>query len=293
MGSIGLSSAPELRDYDDHECRSLRTPVSGYRLTPIVDESVHVSIDGEHDVVGLRRAGRTVAVVLAALRQEVRPGVTTGDLDRRCSELLAQRGARSAPQLFYGFPGAMCISVNDEAVHGVPGARAIQVGDLVKLDLVIEQNGYVADAAITVPVPPVAPEAQRLARCARRALRSAVGEIRAGRRVCDIGRAIESEVRRQGFSVIPSLCGHGVGRSIHEEPQVPNYADPHSTGVLTEGLVIAVEPIIAAGGGDIFEEDDGWTIRTADGSLSAHHEHTFIVTRGEPIVVTASDHPDA
>ncbi|MBI3782592.1 MAG: type I methionyl aminopeptidase [Deltaproteobacteria bacterium] len=248
-----------------------------------------MSVGGERDVIGLRRAGRTVAEVLAALRREVRPGVTTAELDRRCSELLAQRGARSAPQLFYGFPGAMCISVNDEAVHGVPGPRVVQPGDLVKLDLVIEQNGYVADAAVTVPVPPVSFEAQRLARCARRALRSAVNQIRAGRRVNEVGRAIELEVRRQGFNVIPSLCGHGVGRAIHEEPQVPNFADPHNTDVLTEGLVIAVEPIIAAGGGDVFEEDDGWTIRTADGSWSAHHEHTFVVTQGEPIVITAAE----
>ncbi|HVM96447.1 MAG TPA: type I methionyl aminopeptidase [Candidatus Acidoferrales bacterium] len=252
-----------------------------------------MSIGGERDVLGLRRAGRTVAEVLAALRQEVKPGVTTGELDQRCAELLAQRGARSAPQLFYGFPGAMCISVNDEAVHGVPGRRVLKPGDLVKLDLVIEQNGYVADAAVTVGVPPASPEALRLARCARRALRAAVNQIRADRRVYDVSRAIQSEVERQGFSVIPSLCGHGVGRSIHEEPQIPNFADPRNTDVLTEGLVIAVEPIIAAGYGDVFEEDDGWTIRTADGSLSAHHEHTFIVTRGEPIVVTAGQQLDA
>lgn len=239
-------------------------------------------------MIGLRRAGRTVALVLAALREAVRPGVTTGELDALCSELLAKYGARSAPQLFYNFPGAMCISVNDEAVHGVPGPRVVQAGDLVKLDLVIEQDGYVADAAISVPVPPVAPETTRLARCARRALRRAMNHIRAGRRVDEVSRAIEAEVRGHGFSVIPSLAGHGVGRHIHEEPEIPNCGNPHNHAVLTEGMVIAVEPIIAAGEGDVYEEDDGWTIVTADGSWSAHHEHSFIVTRDEPIVLTVA-----
>jgi methionyl aminopeptidase len=248
-----------------------------------------MSIGDERDLIGLQRAGRTVAATLAALRQEVRIGVTTAELDARCAQLLAQHGARSAPQIFYNFPGTICISVNDEAVHGVPGARAVCAGDLVKLDLVVEQDGYVADAAITVAVPPVAAEAQRLSHCARRALQLALPSIRAGRRINDVSRAIENEVRRQGFSVIPALCGHGVGRAIHEEPAVPNHADARNRDVLTEGLVIAVEPIIAAGSGEVFEDEDGWTIRTADGEWSAHHEHTIVVTRGAPIVLTAAE----
>lgn len=214
--------------------------------------------------------------------------MTTGELDARCAELLARRGARSAPQLFYKFPGAMCISLNDQAVHGVPGSRRIEAGDLVKLDLVIEQDGYVADAAISVAVPPVAPTTARLTRCARQALKRALRHIRAGRRVNEVSQAIEAEVRSHGFSVIPSLSGHGVGRAIHEDPQIPNCPTPGNQDVLTEGMVIAVEPIIAAGRGEVYEEDDGWTIVTADGSWSAHHEHTMIVTRGEPILLTTA-----
>jgi methionyl aminopeptidase len=246
-----------------------------------------MSIEHDDDLAGLRAAGRTVSAVLRALRDEVRPGVTTAALDEQCAALLARHGARSAPQLFYGFPGAMCISVNDEAVHGVPGSRVVEPGDLVKLDLVAEQNGYVADAAITVTVPPVSSQGHRLARCARRALHQALRTIRAGRRIAEVSRAIESAVRREGFAVIPSLGGHGVGRAIHEEPSIPNAWDPRDPRLLTEGLVIAVEPIITTGGGAVVEEADGWTVRTADGGWSAHWEHTVVVTRRGAMVLTA------
>jgi methionyl aminopeptidase len=247
-----------------------------------------MSIGSERDLEGLRRAGRTVAELLRQLEAAVRPGIATAELDALCERLLAERGARHAPRHRYGFPGSICISVNDEAVHGVPGARVIRAGDLVKLDLVAEQDGYVADAAVTVAVPPASVAAQRLAACARRAFARALPEIRAGRRIAHVGRAIEREVRRAGFSVLRELCGHGVGRDVHEPPEVPNFADPENRGVLGEGLVIAVEPIIAGGGScRVREAGDGWTLRTADGSLAAHHEHTLVVTRGAPILLTA------
>jgi len=246
-----------------------------------------MSIESSRDLIGLRRAGRTVAMVLRRLQAEVRPGVTTRAIDALCDRLLAERGARHAPRDHYGFPGAICVSVNDEAVHGVPGERVIRAGDLVKLDLVVEQDGYVADAAVTVVVSPASPQAERLAKCARRAFERALPEIRAGRRIAQLGRAIERETRRSGFTVLRELCGHGVGRAIHEPPEIPNFADPGCHGVLTEGLVIAVEPIIGCGGWRTRLGDEGWTIHTADGSLAAHHEHTLVVTRGAPIVLTA------
>jgi methionyl aminopeptidase len=189
--------------------------------------------------------------------------------------------------MVYGFPGAVCISINDEALHGIPGERALAAGDLVKLDLVAEKDGYLADAAVTVAVPPVAETARRLAQCAERAFHQAMHVARARHRISEIGRAVETEVKRSGFSVMRDFCGHGVGRTIHEEPQVPNYEEPRARERLTEGLVITVEPIIAAGKGAGVRGRDNWTIRTADGSLAAHFEHTIVVTRDAPIVLTA------
>ena len=245
-----------------------------------------MSIESSGDLEAMKRIGRIVALILAELRPSVVPGTTPAALDRLCATLLARYGARSGPQLAYGFPGALCISINDEAVHGVPGSRTIQPGDLVKLDLVAEQDGYYADAAVTVPVPPAPVTARLLAKCVRRALDRAFHILRPGRFVSDIGRAIEREVRRSGFRVMPSLGGHGVGQAVHEAPSIPNYGDPRDRTVLTRGLVLAVEPIVCAGSGAVVEDDDGWTIRTADGSLAAHHEHTVVITDRGPLVLT-------
>jgi len=186
----------------------------------------------------------------------------------------------------YRFPAETCISVNDEVVHGVPSPRTLRDGDLVKLDVTVMKDGYVADAAVTVSVGVTGPEASRLLRCTRRALARGLAAARAGARLRDIGRAIDSEVRSSGCSVIRDLTGHGTGRTIHEPPAVPNHDDPGATGRLVEGLVITIEPLVSAGDGRVVEAADGWTVRTADGALAAHEEHTIIVTRGAPIIVT-------
>lgn len=196
--------------------------------------------------------------------------------------------SRHAPRHFYGFPGDSCISVNDEAVHGIPGSRVLQAGDLVKLDVVAEKDGYMADAAITVGVPPVSDVDRRLMACARAAFGQAMRVARAGNRVCDIGRAVDAEVKRHGFAVLTDLAGHGIGRAIHEPPVVPNHYDWRARQVLTEGLVIAVEPMVAVGNGRVVEDRDGWTIRTADGSMVAHYEHTIVITSGRPVLLTAA-----
>ena len=201
---------------------------------------------------------------------------------------MREQGAQSAPALVYGFPGVSCISLNDEAVHGVPGNRALQQGDLVKLDVTIEKDGFMADAALTVPVGEVSEERKNLVACAERAFAKAMLVARAGFRVWEIGRAVEREVRRSGFSVIRQLAGHGIGRTIHEEPRVPNFPDAQSNQVLTEGLVITVEPIIAAGSGRVFIAADKWTMVTADHRPSAHYEHTLVITKGAPILLTAA-----
>jgi methionyl aminopeptidase len=247
-----------------------------------------MSINGPEELEGMRAAGAVVRHVLEAMKREVRPGVTTAELDDVGANVMKREGAQSAPALVYKFPGANCISLNDEAVHGIPSGRALQEGDLLKLDVTVEKNGFMADAAITVPVGEVTVQRKLLMACAERAFTKAMLVARAGFRVSEIGRVIEREVRRNGFSVIRDLGGHGIGRTIHEEPRVPNYADPEAKAVLTEGLVITVEPIIAAGSGRTVTAKDGWTIVTADRQPSAHYEHTLVITKGAPLLLTAA-----
>jgi methionyl aminopeptidase len=247
-----------------------------------------MSINGPEDLAGMRAAGSVVRLMLEAMRSAVRPGVTTAELDSIGAAVMRQHGAQSAPAMVYGFPGVSCISLNEEAVHGIPGPRALLEGDLVKLDVTIEKDGFMADAAVTVPVGEVTRERQNLVACAERAFAKAMLVARAGFRVWEIGRAVEREVRRSGFSVIRDLGGHGIGRTIHEEPRVPNYPDMQANQILTEGLVITVEPIIAAGSGRSFVAKDKWTIVTADRKASAHYEQTLVITNGAPLLLTAA-----
>ena len=222
---------------------------------------------------------------------ETRAGITTAELDRVAAETLAGFGARSAPQIEFGFPGVACISVNDEVVHGIPGPRVLRPGDMVKLDVTAELDGYVADAAVTVVLPgpdgAEQPLGAALQAAAESALRRGLAVVRAGRPIRVIGAAIEREVRRHGFAVFPELAGHGVGRSVHEPPAIPQFDDPEARQPLDEWTVITVEPIITAGADRVVQDEDGWTLRTVDGRPSAHAEHTVIVTRRGPLVVTA------
>ena len=247
-----------------------------------------MSIESQQDLEGMKRAGRIVRMILRAMEKALRPGITTAELDEVAGRVMRAHRARSAPRMVYGFPGEVLISVNDEVVHGVPGARVVRAGDLVKLDVTVEKDGYMADAAVTVAVPVAAERARRLADCARAAFAKAMEVARAGNRVNDIGRAVDDEVRRRGFRVLRDLNGHGIGRTIHEEPSVPNYYDPRLNQRLTEGLVITVEPIIGETTGKWVESGDGWTVRTADGGLAAHYEQTLVITRGKPILLTAA-----
>ena len=246
-----------------------------------------MGIQDEQELVSLRAAGRVVRMVLDAMKAVVRPGVTTQYLDDIGARVMRENGARSAPSMVYQFPGASCISLNDEAVHGIPGARKLEEGDLVKLDVTVEKDGYMADAAITVPVGRVSSQAEQLMACAERAFHEAMLVARAGLRVFEIGKIVEHEVRKSGFAVIRELGGHGIGRTIHELPHVPNYPDPQASQVMNEGLIITVEPIISSGSGRVFTDKDGWTVRTSDHALSAHFEHTLVVTSGAPILLTA------
>lgn len=247
-----------------------------------------MSIDSEEDLLGMRAAGRVVALALAAMERAVRVGVTTAELDAVGEAILRANGAHSAPQRIYGFPGINCISLNDEAVHGIPNRRAVLAGDLVKLDVTADLNGYIADAAVTVAVPPVAKRAEQLIACARSAFQRASHAARAGRPLNVIGRELEGEVRRHGFSVLRELHSHGVGRHIHEPPSIPQYFNPKATEPLRAGTVLTIEPIISVGRTSVVETGDGWTLRTKDGSLSAHYEHTVVITKDRPIILTAA-----
>jgi methionyl aminopeptidase len=246
-----------------------------------------MTISSRGDLEGMQRVGRLVAEAHAWLATRVVPGMTTALLDDLGARFLKARGARSAPQFTYGFPGFNLISVNDEIVHGIPGPRALQPGDVVKLDITAELDGFIADAARTIVLPGAPPVAKSLARCARQAFKSAMHVIAPGAPVRLIGRSIERTARKAGFSVLRELTGHGVGRTIHEKPTVPNFDDPRERATLQEGMVIAVEPLLSSSPAGVVEDRDGWTLRTSNGALAVHHENTIVVQNGAPVVLTS------
>ncbi|WP_026910998.1 type I methionyl aminopeptidase [Patulibacter minatonensis] len=238
------------------------------------------------ELEGLRRAGALVAETIDRMRDAVRPGVTTADLDLIAARTFHEYGALSAPMETYSFPGSTCISVNEEVVHGIPGGRKLKEGDLVTLDVTPELDGWLADAAVTVPVGEVSPEARRLLDVADACLAAALGAARAGMPLRNIGRTVQETAAALGATPFEELCGHGIGRELHEDPTVPNVDVPSLKAPLADGLVIAVEPMLTLGNPRLIERGDGWTIATADGRLSVHVEHTIVVQDGEPIILT-------
>jgi methionyl aminopeptidase len=246
-----------------------------------------MTVRRQQELAGLRRVGRVVRRAIDRMAAALRPGITTAELDAVGAEVLAEFGARSAPQIFYDFPGVATISINDEAVHGIPGARVVRPGDLVKIDVTAELDGYLADACSTVCVPPVSERAEALMRAARSALDAAIAAAKVGVPVNHIGRAVETDAARHGVRILRSLSGHGTGRRIHEEPTVHNFFVPGNKALLREGLVLAIEPILAESTDAVVTGSDGWTISTADGSLSAQFEHTVVVSKSGPVLLTA------
>jgi methionyl aminopeptidase len=246
-----------------------------------------VSLKGPEDVARMREAGRIVARVLDALEAAVRPGVSTGELDQLAERLTAEVGARPAFKGYHGFPACLCASVNHEVVHGIPSPlRRLEEGDLVKLDFGVVHRGFYGDAARTVAVGRVAPEARALLEATREALARAVAALRPGNRLGDVGHAVQAYVEARGYSVVRDFSGHGIGRRLHEEPSVPNWGTPGGGLRLKAGMVLAVEPMVNAGGEDVEVLEDDWTAVTADGRLSAHFEHTVLVGEGGPEVLT-------
>ena len=234
----------------------------------------------------MRRAGRVVAEMHEACRAVVAPGVTTAEIDRAARRVLERRGAQSNFLGYHGYPAVTCVSVNDEVVHGIPGDRVIEEGDLVSVDCGAVVDGWHGDAAFTVGVGRTAPADQRLVDAGRRALDAAIAVMHAGATIGDIGHAVESTVAPEGYAVLRDYTGHGIGRAMHEAPDVPNHGRPGRGATLRAGMVLAVEPMVVAGDPEVAELDDGWTVVTVDGSRAVHWEHTIAITESGPEVLT-------
>jgi methionyl aminopeptidase len=240
----------------------------------------------------MRRAGAIVAEVLSRLQEVIRPGVATIELDRIAESITRQRGAVPA---FKGyqvgtrtFPASLCVSINEEVVHGIPSSRVLEEGDIVGIDFGVCCEGFFGDAAVTVPVGKVSDEAKHLLAATREALEAGIRELKVGNRLGDLSHAIQVRAEQAGLSIVREFVGHGIGRRLHEEPQVPNFGEPGRGRRLREGMVLAIEPMLNLGAAGVFIKEDGWTAVTRDGSLSAHFEHSVALTASGPTVLTAN-----
>ena len=247
---------------------------------------VMIPIKSPTEIDRMRAACAAAAEILAAVAQGVEPGRTTAELDNIAAEMIAKFGGKSPFLGYRGYPGNLCVSVNEEVVHGIPSQRRVQYGDIVSLDVGIVLDGFVGDNATTVAVGAVEPRTQQLLQVTEQALRAGIGAARAGNRVGDISHAVQTTVESQGFSVVREFVGHGVGRKMHEEPQIPNYGRAGEGPKLKAGMTLAIEPMINAGTSEVVMLSDGWTVVSADGAPSAHFEHTVLVTEGDAEILT-------
>lgn len=247
-----------------------------------------MTADSERDIEALRAIGRICADTLRKMMAAARAGMTTLELDHIGRRLLESQGARSAPEVAYNYPGATCISVSPVIAHGIPDDHVLVEGELIHIDVSAELDGYFADTGASMWVAKRSPEIHKLLEATRATLNKAVTVARAGRQLNEIGKTIQQEARKRGYNVIYELTGHGIGHSLHEEPaEVWNFYNPRDQRVLNEGLVLAIEPFLTTGEGRIREQRDGWSLRTADNAIAAQFEHTVIVTRAQPIILTA------
>ena len=240
----------------------------------------------EQEIEAMARAGRVVADTLALVGESLRPGMTTRELDAIAEEYIRSQGGAPTFKGYHGFPASICTSPNSMVVHGIPGEYRIEDGDLLSVDVGVTLNDFVADSAYTFAVGHISDETQRLLGVGQAALEAGIAEARPGNHVGDISAAVQRTVEEAGFSVVKSLVGHGVGRSMHEEPQIPNWGEPGRGPLLASGMTLAIEPMINAGSAEVFVADDRWSISTDDGALSAHFEHTVAVTGGGPRILT-------
>ena len=240
------------------------------------------------EIEQLRRPNGIVAEVLQALSKAVAPGVTTRELDQIAEEVILSKGALPAFKGYRGFPASLCVSINEQVVHGIPDQRRLKEGDVVSLDVGANLNGYFGDAAITLPVGDVDPEARKLLEVTEKALYLGIEKAKKGNRLFDISHTIQGWVESQGFSVVRDFVGHGIGKNLHEEPQIPNFGPPHQGPRLERGMVFALEPMVNEGTYEVKILPDGWTVITADRKRSAHFEHTIAVTDGDPEILTVA-----
>jgi len=246
-----------------------------------------MSIQNENDLIALRKIGKIVAQCLQYMGSKLEPGITTLELDHLGHVFLEKHGARSAPRLTYNFPGTTCISVNEEAAHGIPGAKKLGAGDLVNIDVSAELDGYFADTGGSFIIPPESNLKRNLCLATKRALDMALRATQAGQPLNSIGRAIEKEALKNNLTVIEILGSHGVGRALHEEPEfIPGYYDPDDKRVLKENQVITIEPFLSTGAREVFDTGDGWTLATSKRFLTAQYEHTLVITKGKPLIMT-------
>jgi methionyl aminopeptidase len=245
-----------------------------------------IVVKSERELELMREAGRIVAETLALLEKAVEPGITTQELNDLAEKFILSRGAYPSFKGYRGFPASICVSVNEEVVHGIPGLRKLSEGDIISIDIGVVLQGYHSDAAITVPVGRIPPEIQRLLSVTQEALWRGISQARPGRRLSDISHAIQAHVEKNGYSVVREFVGHGIGRTMHEEPQVPNYGRPGRGPRLEPGMTLAIEPMVNQGRPEVRVLENGWTVITADGSYSAHFEHTVAVTADGPKVLT-------
>ena len=249
-----------------------------------------VIIKSKQDLIKLRKANRIVGETLQVLKKNIAEGITTIELDRIAESYIREKGAKPAFKGYSGFPATLCISINDEVVHGIPGSRKINKGDIVSIDVGTRINGFFGDAAITVGVAEVGPEAEKLMKVTKESLYAAIKRMRIGRRLADVSVAVQKHVEANGFSVVRDFVGLGIGMDLHEDPQIPNFHSPQSHNPrLKEGMVFAIEPMVNAGTHGVKVLKDGWTAVTLDNRLSAHFEHTVAVTSGEPWILSDPD----
>jgi len=245
-----------------------------------------ITIKSAADIEGLKESCRIVVEAINLAESLIAPGLKTGELDRIIAEFIQKAGGRPAFKGFYGYPANICTSIDEEVVHGIPGDRALQEGQIVSVDVGVEKNGWYGDAAKTFAVGAISAEKQRLMQVTREALYRGIAKAVEGNRLSDIGHAVQPHVEKAGFSVVRDLVGHGIGRSMHEAPQIPNYGEPHRGPRLKEGMVFAIEPMVNAGGYEVRTRTDQWTVVAEDGSCSAHFEHDVVVTRNGAIILT-------
>jgi methionyl aminopeptidase len=245
-----------------------------------------IVLKSKEEIALMREAGRVVAQVLEILKKEIRPALVIERLDDIVRQEFACRGVTPTFLGYQGYPARVCVSVNDEVVHGIPDSRTLKEGDIVSIDLGATHKGFVGDAAITVCVGKVSPEADRLVRVTEEALWEGIRATRAGARLGQVSAAVQAHAEQNGFAVVREYVGHGIGREMHEDPQVPNFGQPEQGPVLRRGMVLAIEPMVTAGDWHTKRDSDNWTVRTLDGSLAAHFEHTVAITDGEAEVLT-------